>query len=190
MPSCDGALLQGADHLQAGAVADVGETGVLVAAEVALADQAVVGAVEERAPVLELHHPLGRLLGVQLGHPPVVEHLPATHGVAEVHLPVVLGPAVAHGRGDAALGHHGVRLAEQRLADDRGLRAGVVGGDGRAQAGATGTDHHDVVLVSLHAALGGTGHLVARHGVTVTGTGRAHQKNLTSLITSAASSQM
>ena len=57
MPSCDRALLQGADHLQAGAVADVGEPGVAVAAEVALRDQAVVGAVEERAPVLELHAP-------------------------------------------------------------------------------------------------------------------------------------
>jgi len=27
---------------------------------------------------------------VHLGHPPVVEHLAAAHGVAEVHLPVVL----------------------------------------------------------------------------------------------------
>ena len=88
----DRALLEGADHLQAGAVADVGEPGVAVAAEVALGDQAVVGAVEQRAPLLELDDPLGRLLGVQLGHPPVVEHLPAAHGVAEVHLPVVLGP--------------------------------------------------------------------------------------------------
>ena len=83
-------------------------------------DQAVLGAVEQRAPGLELPDPLRRLLGVQLGHPPVVEELAAAHGVAEVHLPVVLGVDVAHRRGDAALGHHRVRLAEQRLADDRG----------------------------------------------------------------------
>ena len=106
-------MLEGADHLQAGAVADVGEPGVAVAAEVALADQPVRRPVEERAPVLELHDPLGRLLGVELRHPPVVEHLPAAHGVAEVHLPVVLGVEVAHRRGRATLGHHRVRLAEQ-----------------------------------------------------------------------------
>ena len=38
MPLCDGVLLQRADHLQAGAVADVGQAGVAVAAEVALQD--------------------------------------------------------------------------------------------------------------------------------------------------------
>ena len=177
----DRALLEGPDHLQAGAVADVGEAGVAVAAEVALADEPVLGAVEQGAPVLELEDPLGRLLGVQLGHPPVVEHLPATHGVAEVHLPVVLGPAVAHGRGDAALGHHGVRLAEQGLADDRGLGAGLVGGDGRAQAGPARAHDHDVVGVPLDPTLGVVGHLVAGH--LVPSRFRAgHQKNLTSSI--------
>ena len=105
-----------------------------MAAEVALADQAVGGAVEQGAPLLQLPHPLGRLLGVQLGHAPVVEQLAAAHGVAEVDLPVVFGLQVAHGRGDAALGHHGVRLAEQALADDGGPGAGVVGGDGCPQA--------------------------------------------------------
>src|SRR3712207_8498128 len=52
---------------------------------------------------------------VQLGHAPVVEHLAAAHGVPEVHPPVVLGIQVRHRRGDAALRHHCVRLAEQRL---------------------------------------------------------------------------
>jgi hypothetical protein len=42
----DDLLLQGADHLQAGPVADVSEPGVLVAAEVPLADLAILGAVE------------------------------------------------------------------------------------------------------------------------------------------------
>ena len=112
----DDLLLQGADDLQAGAVADVGQPRVGVAAEVALADPAVLGAVEQRAVGLQLPHPVRRLLGVQFGHPPVVEELAAAHGVAEVDLPVVLGVGVAHRRGAAALGHHGVRLAEQRLA--------------------------------------------------------------------------
>ena len=86
----DDLLLQGADQLQAGAVADVGQPRVLVAAEVALADLAVLGAVEQRAVGLQLPDPVRRLLGVQLGHPPVVEELAAAHGVAEVDLPVVL----------------------------------------------------------------------------------------------------
>ena len=145
----DRALLQGADHLQAGAVTDVGEPRVAVATEVALRDLAVLGAVEQRAVLLELPDPLGRLLGVQLRHAPVVEHLAAAHGVAEVDLPVVLGPDVAHGGGDAALGHDGVRLAEQRLGDDRGARTGLVRGDRGAQPGAAGADDDDVVVVSL-----------------------------------------
>ena len=142
-------LLQGADQLEAGAVADVGEPRVLVAAEVALADPAVLGAVEQRAPGLELPDPVGRLLRVQLGHPPVVEELAAAHGVAEVHLPVVVAVDVAHRGGDAALGHHGVRLAEQRLADHRGplaLRARL---DRRPQPGAARADDDDVVGVPL-----------------------------------------
>ena len=145
----DRALLQGADQLQAGAVADVGEAGVAVAAEVALADQPVRRAVEQRAPVLELADPVGRLLRVQLRHPPVVEHLPAAHGVAEVHPPVVLGVEVGHRRGDAALGHDRVRLAEQGLADDGGARAGLVGFDRGPQARTPRPDDDDVVVVPL-----------------------------------------
>jgi hypothetical protein len=57
---------------------------------------------------------------VQLGHPEVVQELAAAHGVAEVHHPVVARVHVAHGGGRAALGHDRVRLAEQRLRDDRG----------------------------------------------------------------------
>src|SRR5947209_8702075 len=68
----DQLLLQGADHLQPGPVADVREPRVLVAAEVALADLAVRCAVEQRAPGLQLPDPVRRLLGMQLGHPPVV----------------------------------------------------------------------------------------------------------------------
>ena len=110
-------ILQRADHLEAGAVADVREARIAVAAEVALQDAAVRRAVEHRAPRLELAHAVRRFLGVQLGHAPVVEVLAAAHRVGEVHLPVVAVVDVAERRGDAAFGHHGVRLAEQRLAD-------------------------------------------------------------------------
>ena len=138
-------LLQGADHLQAGPVAHVGQPGVLVAAEVALADLAVGGAVEQRAPGLQLPDPVRGLLGVQFGHPPVVEELAAAHGVAEVDLPVVVGVGVAHRGGAAALGHDRVRLAEQGLGDDGGPLARLPRLDGRAQPGAARADHHDVV---------------------------------------------
>ena len=165
-PLWHGVLLERADHLEPGAVADVGEARVAVAAEVALGDQAVLGAVEERAPLLQLEHAVRRLHGVQLRHAPVVQHLAAAHGVAEVDLPVVLLPDVAHGRRDAALGHHGVGLAEERLADQRGPDPAGRGLDGRAQPRAAGADDDDVVLVS------------SSYGFV----GR-HQKNLTSRMT-------
>ena len=124
-----------------------------MAAEVALGDAAVGGAVEQRAPALQLVDPVGRLLGVQLRHAPVVEHLAAAHGVAEVDLPVVLGPDVAHGGGHAALGHDRVGLAQQRLADERRAQATLLGLDGGAQPGAAGPDDDDVVVVRLVVAL-------------------------------------
>ncbi|CAM5559353.1 hypothetical protein STENM36S_03525 [Streptomyces tendae] len=145
----DDLLLEGADQLQARAVADVGQARVLVAAEVALRDPAVRGAVEQRAPGLQFPHPLRGLLGVQLGHPPLVEELAAAHGVAEVDLPVVAGVDVAHGGGDAALGHHGVRLAEQRLADHGRTGAPLAGLDGGAQPGAARAHHDDVPLLPV-----------------------------------------
>ena len=145
----DDLLLERADELQAGAVADVGQAGVAVAAEVALGDAPVLGAVEERAPALQLVDPVGGLHGVDLRHAPVVQHLAAAHGVAEVDLPVVLGPHVAHGGGHAALGHDRVRLAEQRLADERDPQAALLGLDGGPQPGAAGADDDDVVVVGL-----------------------------------------
>ena len=114
----DAVVLQRPDHLQAGAVAHVGQPGILVPAEVALEDAAVGGAVEQRAPRLQLAHPVRRLLRVQLGHAPVVDVLPAAHGVGEVHLPAVAVVHVGQRRRDPALGHHGVRLPQQRLADE------------------------------------------------------------------------
>ena len=46
----DAVVLQRADHLQAGAIADVRQPRVAVAAEVALEDAAVLGAVEDARP--------------------------------------------------------------------------------------------------------------------------------------------
>ena len=142
-------LLQGADQLEAGPVADVGQAGEAVAPEVALEDEAVLGPVEQGTPVLELPHPVGRLLGVELGHPPVVEHLAAPHGVAEVDLPVVLVVDVPECGGHPTLGHHRVGLAQQGLAHQRGAQSLGPGLDGGPQAGAAGADDDDVEVVGL-----------------------------------------
>ncbi len=125
------------------------EPGIAVSAEVPLQDSAVLGAIEERAPGLQLAHPVGRLLGVQLRHAPVVDVLPAAHGVREMDLPAVALVHVGERRGDPALGHHRVRLAQERLADQAHRDLGRGGLDGRAQARSARADHQHVVLVGL-----------------------------------------
>ena len=103
MPLMDAVILQGADHFQAGAVADVRQARIAVAAEIALEDPAVARAVEYRAPGLEFPHAFRRFLRMQLGHAPVVHVLPAAHGVGEVNAPAVAVVDVAHRRGHSAL---------------------------------------------------------------------------------------
>ena len=123
-------VLKRADQLQARAVADVDQPPVRVTAEGPLRHLPVGGAVEDAAPPLQLANAVGRLLGVQLGHVPVVQVLAAEHRVLEVDAPVVVGLDVAERRRDPALGHHRMCLAEQRLADQR--RAGAVLGRRRS----------------------------------------------------------
>ena len=142
-------ILQRADHLEAGAIADVRQARILVAAEVALQDAAVRRAIEQRAPRLELADAIRRFLRVQLRHAPVVDVLAAAHRVGEVHLPVVAVVDVGERRRDAAFGHDGVRLAEQRLAEQPDLNPGRRRFDRRAQPCAAGADDEHIVLVRL-----------------------------------------
>ncbi len=58
----DAVILQGADHLQAGAVAHVRQARITVPAEIALQNLAVFGAIEQRAPSLQFAHALGASL--------------------------------------------------------------------------------------------------------------------------------
>ena len=141
----DAVVLQRADHLQAGAIADVREARIPVAAEIALQDSAVGGAVEERAPGLELADAVRRFLRVQLRHPPVVDVLAAAHRVGEVHLPAVAVVDVGERRRDAAFRHHGVRLAEQRFAEQPDLDAGGRRFDRGAEPRAARADDQHVV---------------------------------------------
>jgi hypothetical protein len=145
------AVLERADHLETGAIADVGETRVAVAAEVALQDAAVGGAVEAGAPRLELAHAVGSLAREELRHAPVVEQLAAAHGVAEVHLPAVARVRGGEGRRHPALGHDRVRLPEQRLAHETDRRARERGLDRRPEPRAAGPYHEHVVDVALEA---------------------------------------
>ena len=145
----DPVILERADHLEPGAVADVRQPRIFVAAEIALQDPAVGRAVEERAPCLELADAIGRFLGVQLRHAPVVDVLAAAHRVGEMDLPVVAVVDVRESGGDAAFGHHGVRLAEQRLAHQTDLDTRRRRLDRGAQSGAARADDEHVVLVGL-----------------------------------------
>ena len=113
----DSVILQRANHLEAGAVADVRQARIAVAAEITLQDAAVRGAVEERAPGFQLANAGGRFLGMQLGHAPAIQVLAAAHGVGKMDAPIVAVVNVRQRRGDSALGHDGVGLAEQGFRD-------------------------------------------------------------------------
>ena len=141
----DAVILQRANHLEAGAIADVRQARIFVAAEVPLKNPAVLGAVEERAPCFEFAHAFRRFFGVQLRHAPVVEVLAAAHGVGKMNSPVVAIVDVGQGRGNAAFGHHGVGFAEQRFADHSHLGAVGRGFNGGAQTGPARADDQNVV---------------------------------------------
>jgi len=140
-------VLQCANHFQAGPVAHVREPRIPVAAEVALQDASVGRAIEKRAPGFEFAHALRSFLGVQLGHPPVVQVLAASHGVGEVNAPAIAVIGVGERGGDAAFGHDRVRLAQKRFRDHRYFYACGRGLDGGAQTGASGANHQHIVFM-------------------------------------------
>src|SRR5437899_9626903 len=98
----DAAILQGANHLESGAITNVAETLEGVTTKSSLENLTVSGPIEERSPLFEFPHALRRLLRVNLGHAPVVEKLAAAHGVAKVRAPVIGRVDIATRRGDAA----------------------------------------------------------------------------------------
>ena len=106
-------ILERPDHLEPGAIAHVREPRIPMPAKVALENATITRTIEYRAPRFELSHPIGGLARMELRHAPVVQVLPAAHRVGKMHAPVVAVIHVGHRRRDAALGHHGVRLAQQ-----------------------------------------------------------------------------
>ena len=141
-----GAILQRAQQLETCAIADVSQARIGVRAKRALVDASLPGAIENRTPALELEHTLGRLLGVDLGHAPVVDQLSALHRVGKVHFPGVLVSDVVQRRRDTAFRHHGVGFAEQRLAYDQNARPGLGRCDSSAQSRASSSQHQHVGL--------------------------------------------
>jgi hypothetical protein len=138
-------ILQRANQLEAGAVADVSQARVAMTAEIALIDAAVRRAIEHGAPALELAHAIGRLLRMQLRHPPVVDVLAAAHRIGEVHAPAVAIVVVGHRRRHAAFRHYGVRLAQQRLADETDRNTARRRFDRRTQSRTAGAHDQHVV---------------------------------------------
>ena len=62
-------VLQGSNHFETRAVADMCQSRVCMAAEIALVDQSIRRAIEHRAPVFKFLNSVRRFLGVQFGHP-------------------------------------------------------------------------------------------------------------------------
>jgi hypothetical protein len=140
-------VLKGANELEAGAIPDVGQARIAMAAEVALQNAAVRSPIEHRAPRLELAHAIRRFFGVQLRHPPVVDVLPAAHRVGEVHFPVVAIVDVGQRRGHASLGHDRVGFAQQRLANQADGDAGACRFDRGAEPRPAGADDEHVITM-------------------------------------------
>ena len=145
----DPVILQRADHLETRAIANVSQSRITMAAEVSLEDSSILRAIEYRSPGFQLAHSSWRFFGVQLGHPPIVHVLPAAHRVGEMDPPVVAIVHVGQGRCDAALRHHGVGFAEQRLADEPYRHPGGGCLDCRPESRSACADDQHIMLVGL-----------------------------------------
>ena len=145
----DAVVLQCADHFEAGAIADVREARIFVAAEISLQNAAVLCAIEHRAPRFQFAHAIGRFLGVQLGHAPLVYVLAAAHRVGEMDFPIVAIIDVGQRGRDAAFRHDRVRLAEQDICKPSRPKRRPRTLRWPREARAAGTDDKNIVLESF-----------------------------------------
>ena len=118
-----------------------------MAAEIALQNAAIGGAVENRAPSFQLTYACGRFFGVQFGHSPTVQILAATHGVGKVNAPGIAVINIGESGGDSSLRHDRMSLAKQGLRDDRHFDASASSFRGSAQTRAACSDYQDIVLM-------------------------------------------
>ena len=112
--------------------------------ERALCDPAVLGAREDRAPVLELVDVVRRLAAEDLDRLLIPEVVGALDRVERVLLGIVLG-GVSQSRVDPTLGRARVAANRVDLGDHRDVRAGVESLDRRAHPRAAGTHDDDIV---------------------------------------------
>ena len=145
----DAVILQRPNHFQAGAIPDVRQPRIFVAAKISLQNAPVLRAIEDRAPRFEFAHAIGRFLGVQFRHAPLIYILAAAHRIGEVDFPTVAIIHVGQGGGDPAFGHDRVRFAEQAFANHPDRNACGRRFNGRAQSRAAGADDQNVVLESF-----------------------------------------
>src|SRR4029077_8324700 len=145
----DATILQRSNHLQPSAVSHVAQSPKRVSAERALQNSSILRAVKQRAPLLQLLHPLRRFLRVQLRHAPVVQHLSAAHRVPKMWFPAVRRIHIRHRRRDSPLRHHRVRLAQQRFAHHAHRSALPQRFNRRAQSCSPGANHQHIVFVRL-----------------------------------------
>src|SRR6266850_2086251 len=143
------AILKGAYHLEAGAIANMTKTFEGMTAKSSLQNLSVAGSIEHGSPLFQLANSIWRLLRMNMGHPPVVQKLPAAHRVAKMGAPIVRFVHIGNRCGDAAFSHDSVRLAEERFTDDTNLYSLTKRLDRRTQAGATCPDNQHIMLVRL-----------------------------------------
>ena len=86
---------------------------------------------------------------MELGHPPVIDVLSATHRIGEVNFPAVAIIDIGERRGDAALSHNRVGFAEQAFADHAYGNTRRRCFNRGAQSRAPGPDYENVVLKSF-----------------------------------------
>jgi hypothetical protein len=109
----DAVVLKRPYHLQASAISDVRKTRVSMPTEVALQNSTVLSAIEQCAPSFQFANTIRSFLGMQLGHPPIVEVLSSSHRVGEMNSPVVAIIDVGECGCHAPFRHYGMRFTEE-----------------------------------------------------------------------------
>jgi hypothetical protein len=115
--------------------------------EISLQNPAVARTVEESAPSLQFADARWGFLGMQFGHPPVIQILAAAHGIGKVNAPAIPVVDISHRRSYAPLGHYRMRFAQKGFRNNRHLYTGGRSLDRGAKAGTSRSNDQNVVIV-------------------------------------------
>ncbi len=113
----DAVVLERADQFEPGAIADVSETWIFVAPKLRwrMRPSGVRSKTAPQASSSRTRSGASRACSSAMRQ--LLTYSPAAHGVGEVDAPIVPVIHICQRRRDAALGHDGVRFAEQRFAN-------------------------------------------------------------------------